>query len=46
MMTIPSTLSSATYPANRRSGILSGVAALLLGISVPTSNSLINISHF
>lgn len=43
-MTIPSTLSSATYPANRRTELLSSAAALLLGISLPTSNPLINIS--
>lgn len=43
-MIIPSTSSPVTAPANRRSDMLNGVTALLLGISLPSSSSLINIS--
>ncbi|CNJ07248.1 O-antigen polysaccharide ligase WaaL-ps [Yersinia vastinensis] len=43
-MIIPSTSSPVTTPANRRSDILSGITALLLGIALPSSSSLINIS--
>ncbi|WP_145529403.1 O-antigen polysaccharide ligase WaaL-ps [Yersinia alsatica] len=43
-MITPSTSSPVTAPANRRSEMLSGITALLLGISLPSSSSLINIS--
>ncbi|WP_145554782.1 O-antigen polysaccharide ligase WaaL-ps [Yersinia canariae] len=43
-MITPSTSSPGTSPASLRSDMLSSIAALLLGIALPTSNPLINIS--
>ncbi|WP_145538156.1 O-antigen polysaccharide ligase WaaL-ps [Yersinia kristensenii] len=43
-MITPTTSAPGTSPASLRSEILSGFAALLLGIALPTSNPLINIA--
>ncbi len=43
-MITPTTSAPGMSPAHLRSEILSGFAALLLGIALPTSNPLINIS--
>lgn len=43
-MITPSTSAPGISPANLRSDMLSSIAALLLGIALPTSNPLINIS--
>nr|CBX70096.1 unknown protein [Yersinia enterocolitica W22703] len=43
-MITPSTSSLGTSPANPRGEMLNSIAAVLLGIALPTSNPLINIS--